>query len=60
MSYCILTSNVLGTCVVIDATDVSGDDVIDSWSVPCDVILIRLLARVTSAHLLFQVIWVSP
>eukprot|EP00957_Ditylum_brightwellii_P154087 11726928-Ditylum_brightwellii.AAC.1 len=60
MSYCILTANVLGTCVAIAATDISGDEVMDSWFVLCDVILIWLLAGVTSAYLLFHVIWVSP
>eukprot|EP00957_Ditylum_brightwellii_P173328 13196742-Ditylum_brightwellii.AAC.2 len=60
MGYCILTANVLGTCAIIGATDVSGDDVEDSLSVPCDAILIRLLVGVASAHLLFHVIWVSP
>eukprot|EP00957_Ditylum_brightwellii_P043704 3313477-Ditylum_brightwellii.AAC.1 len=60
MSYCILPANVLGTCVIIGAPDVSGDDVIDSWSVPFDVIPFWHLARVMSAHLQPQVFWVSP
>eukprot|EP00957_Ditylum_brightwellii_P031724 2406057-Ditylum_brightwellii.AAC.1 len=60
MSYCILTANDLGTCIVIGAPDVSSDDIMDSWSVPCDVMPFRQLTIMMSAHLLSQVICVSP